>query len=81
MPISDLFIAKQIQNETIIRWKLFDAYKLNYGYDIEIQENGIIIETNSPDELTIIGANFSSARRQNLKGTIVCQNKTYTFHE
>lgn len=55
-----------------MQWKLFDAYKVNYGYDIEIKENGMIMETNSATELTVIGANFSSVRRQNLQGAIVC---------
>lgn len=55
-----------------MQWKLFDAYKINYGYVIEIGENGMIIETNSTNNLSVIGANFSSVRRQNLKGAIVC---------
>lgn len=72
MPISDLFIAKRTQNE-ILQWKLFDVYKLNYGYDIEITENGMIETVGDNDDLNVIGANFSSARRQNLKGVnITC---------
>lgn len=73
-----MFIAKRIQNDSRVRWKLFDAYKINYGYDTEIGENGIIIGTNSSNELSVVGANFSSMRRQNLKGAIVrlkCQSK------
>lgn len=70
LPMSDLFIAKRIQEDSVMQWKLFDAYKVNKGYDIEIGENGIIA-TNSANELNIIGANFSSMRRQNLKGAIV----------
>lgn len=68
MPISDLFIAKRIQNSTV-QWKLFDAYKFNRGYNVEITENGRI-ETmgGEDDEWHVVGANFSTARRQNLKG-------------
>lgn len=57
--------------EDITQWKLFDAYKVNYNYDIEIEENGSIIDMNSTNGLSIVGANFSSVRRQNLKGAIV----------
>lgn len=72
MPISDLFIAKRYQNDTI-EWKLFDAYKLNDGYDIEIIENGIMESMIITDELKVSGANFDAKRRQNLKGVnITC---------
>lgn len=57
--------------EDFIHWKLFDAYKINYGYEVEIGENGMIIEMNSTNEINVLGANFSSVRRQNLKGAIV----------
>lgn len=70
MPISDLFIAKQSQMEKI-QWKLFDAYKLNYGYDIEITENGMIGSMENCDKLRVIDAKFSSVRRQNLMGVNV----------
>lgn len=73
LPVSDLFIAKRMQSENdTLRWKLFDAYKVNYGYGIECKANGMIIAASSADEMHVIGANFSSARRQNLKGAIVC---------
>lgn len=68
MPISDLFIAKKT-SET--EWKLFDAYKLNHGYEIEISENGMIVEIADVDEFKVVGANFSTARRQNLNGVNV----------
>lgn len=68
MPISDLFIAKRIGSEKI-KWKLFDAYKLNVGYNITVNENGMI-DMDDNDELKVIGAKFSSVRRQNLKGVI-----------
>lgn len=71
MPISDLFIVRRIQNDIIVKWKLFDAYKINYGFHTEIGENGIMIRNNSVNESNIIGANFSSTRRQNLKGVTV----------
>lgn len=72
MPISDFFIAKRYQNDTN-EWKLFDAYKLNDGYDIEITENGIIESMIITDGLKVSGANFAAARRQNLKGVnITC---------
>lgn len=72
MPISDLFIAKRCQNDTN-EWKLFDAYKLNVGYDIEITENGIIESMQVTDRLKVSEANFSATRRQNLKGVnITC---------
>lgn len=76
LPISDVFIAKRVQGD-FLQWKLFDAYKINYGYDIEIGGNGMIIETNSTNELSVVGANFSSKRRQNLKGAIVCKYVLY----
>lgn len=69
MPISDIFIAKRVQSE-IMQWQLFDVYKINHEYDIEIGKNGMILALND-DQLKVVGANFSSARRQNLKGTIV----------
>lgn len=72
LPISDVFIAKQYYNDGLMQWKLFDVHKINYGYDIEIVENGMIIATASANELGVVGANFSSSRRQNLKGAIVC---------
>lgn len=65
--------------EDIMQWKLFDAYKINYDYNIEIEENGSIIETNSTNELSVVGANFSSVRRQNLKGAIVWYFLIYTY--
>lgn len=68
MPISDIFIAKRIQTESA-QWQLFDAYKINHGYDIIISSNGMIVSID--DELTVTGADFSPARRQNLKGAIV----------
>lgn len=70
MPISDLFIAKRSQTEQK-QWKLFDAYKLNFGYNIEITENGMIESMKYEDKLSVIGAKFSSVRRQNLKGVNV----------
>lgn len=70
MPISDLFIAKRIQRDEI-QYQLYDAFKLNNGYDIEVIENGMITALDSCDELQVIKANFSAARRQNLKGVIV----------
>lgn len=69
MPISELFIAKRMPNDEIIEWTLFDAYKLNYGYNIEISENGAILQFQN--DLRVIAANFSTARRQNLKGVNV----------
>lgn len=70
MPISEMFIVKRFQDNTT-QWKLFDAYKLNHGYDIEISENGIIEAIEDTNELKVSGANFSSARRQNLQGVNV----------
>ncbi|XP_031622981.1 uncharacterized protein LOC116340566 [Contarinia nasturtii] len=71
MPISDVFIIKRHQNDKI-QWKMFDAYKLNYGYDSEVMENGYVIEFGPANEdLMIVEMNFSSARRQNLKGVNV----------
>lgn len=70
MPISELFVAKRMQNE-ITEWTLFDAYKLNYGYNIDIVENGMISQLGNEDDLKVIGANFSTARRQNLNGAKV----------
>lgn len=70
MPISDLFIARRMQSD-IIEWTLFDAFKLNYGYGIEISENGMIVKIANDDELKVVGANFSTARRQNLNGVNV----------
>lgn len=73
LPTSDLFIARHYQNDTI-HWNLFDAYKLNYGYDIEITENGVIeAAANANDLMVVSGADFSSARRRNLNGVnITC---------
>lgn len=68
MPISDLVIAKRVEADR--NWKLFDAYKLNLGYDIEINENGIIAAMEN-DELQVIGADYSSSRRKNLKAVRV----------
>lgn len=65
LPRSDVFIAKRVKSEPM-QWQLFDAYKLNYGYDIEISLNGMIVIVN--DEPTVVEANFSPARRRNLKG-------------
>lgn len=71
MPISELFIAKRMQDD-IIQWVLFDAFKLNYGYNIDISQNGIILHnSNDDDDWQVIGANFSTARRQDLKGVNV----------
>lgn len=70
MPNSDIFIAKRIQCDSMI-WQLFDAYKFNHGYDIEISPNGMIHNIDSNDSFNLVDANFSSARRQNLKGAIV----------
>ncbi|XP_055300052.1 glutamate receptor ionotropic, kainate 2-like [Sitodiplosis mosellana] len=73
MPISDLFIAQRYHNNDTIQWKLFDAYKLNYGYDIEITENGVIEAITNMNGLIVSAANFSYTRRQNLKGiNITC---------
>lgn len=73
MPISDLFIAKRHKTYNTTQWKLFDAYKLNHGYQIEITENGIIEAVNNIDGLKVSKANFSSTRRKNLKGVnITC---------
>lgn len=68
MPISELFITKRIHNDSA-QWKLFDAYKLNREYDIQITENGMIEQWN--DGLHVVGADFSTARRQNLNGVNV----------
>lgn len=69
MPISDLFIAKRSSNDQWLHWQLFDAYKLNYGYNIVVSSNGFITTKN--DSLEVIDANFSSTRRQNLNGVNV----------
>lgn len=69
MPISDLFIAKRSSNDQWLQWQLFDAYKLNYGYNIVVSSNGFITTKN--DSLEVIDANFSSTRRQNLNGVNV----------
>lgn len=68
MPISDVFIAKKYQTDKV-QWKFFDIYKLNYGYDSEISENGMLVSGAVDNDL--VGMNFSSARRQNLQGVNV----------
>lgn len=69
MPVSDLVIAKRTQSNQL-QWKLFDAFKFNLGYDIEINENGMI-QAMENGSLTFSGTNFSPMRRQNLKGVNV----------
>lgn len=65
-PLSDLFIAKQTQLDPI-QWAIFDAYKVDYGYEMEVSQNGII-EASENNALTFNGANFFAKRRKNLKG-------------
>ena len=78
--MSDLFIARRYQNDSM-KWQLFDAYKLNDGYDIEITENGLIEAITHSDDLIVTGANFSSTRRQNLKGVnITCGLVVFLFN-
>lgn len=50
-----------------MHWLLFDAYKIDYGYEIEIFQNGMIY-TNENNTLELSGANFLAKRRMNLKG-------------
>lgn len=79
MPMSDVFIATRYQNDSI-KWQLFDAYKLNDAYDIEMTENGVIEAITNSDDLIVTGANFSSTRRQNLKGVnITCGLVVFLF--
>ncbi|XP_031622982.1 glutamate receptor 1-like [Contarinia nasturtii] len=66
LPLSDLFIAKQTEYLPM-RWILFDAYKIDYGNDIDIYPNGII-ETSANGTLMLSGLNVFARRRQNLKG-------------
>lgn len=75
MPISDVFIAKRIQCETI-QWILFDAYKFKFGYDINIIEHGLIQEkktdNNTCDSINLkVHGDFSLRRRSNLNGIVL----------
>lgn len=63
--MSDLFIAKRIQ-QIPMKWLLFDAYKVDYNFDMEIFANGMI-ETASNGVITINGTNFFAERRMNLR--------------
>lgn len=69
LPISDVFIAKRTQLESS-DWFLYDAFKLNRGYDVEFTERGFITESEVDGKMEVKG-NFSSSRRHNLKGVAV----------
>lgn len=75
MPISDVFIAKRIQCQTI-QWVLFDAYKFNFDHDINIIERGLIQEKKTDNETCDsinlnVNGDFSSRRRCDLKGIVI----------
>lgn len=69
LPISEVFIAKRIKFDPS-EWILFDAYRLNKGLNMEINENGFISSSKYGQSLEI-EANFLSSRRHNLKGVQV----------
>lgn len=50
-----------------MQWLLFDVYKIDYGYEIEIFQNGII-NARENNALTLNETNFLATRRKNLKG-------------
>lgn len=78
--MSDLFIARRYQTDSM-KWQLYDAYKLNDEYDIEITANGVIEAIPNSDDLIVIGTNFSPTRRQNLKGVnINCGLVVFLFN-
>lgn len=61
-----MFIAKQTQaNPT--EWLLFDVYRVDNDYDIEITQNGKI-EASNNDTLLLNDINLFAIRRKNLKG-------------
>lgn len=75
LPNSDMFIAKRIQCDRM-QWILFDAYKFNFDYDINIMERGSIQEKNTENEICDsndlnVNGDFSSIRRSNLHGIVL----------
>lgn len=83
-PLSDIFIAKRMQLDPM-QWLLFDAYKIDYTYDIEIFQNGII-EATENNALILNGTNFLAKRRMNLRnvhipcGLVVTVNFLFCFN-
>lgn len=65
-PLSDLFIAKRVQ-QIPMKWLLFDAYKVDYDFDMEVYENGII-DTTANGSLEVKGISYLAKRRKNLRG-------------
>lgn len=65
-PLSDLFIAKRVQ-QIPMKWLLFDAYKVDYDFDMEVYENGII-DTTANGSLEVKGISYLAKRRTNLRG-------------
>lgn len=75
LPNSDMFIAKRIQCDRM-QWILFDAYKFNFDYDINIIERGFIqekkTENGTCDSINLnVNGDFSSIRRSNLHGIVL----------
>lgn len=66
LPLSDLFISKRT-NQIPMQWTLYDAYKVDYDYNIIISQNGLI-ESSANGTMVVSGSNFFAKRRKNLNG-------------
>lgn len=50
-----------------MHWLLFDMYRIDHDYDLEVFPNGLM-NSNANGALKLIGADFLAYRRKNLKG-------------